>query len=312
MNKIKLGISACLIGEKVRYDAGCKLDPFFVYTLGRYVEWVPICPEVESGLSVPREPMQLQGDARSPRLVTVMTAKDYTHRLAAWAEKKIAIIKHQGLCGFVLKSRSPSCGIRPIRVYSENGAFAGSAPGIFAQALSKSLPSMPIEDESGLHKLELRENFIDRVFVFMRWKKFIAADADLADFHSRHELIIMSHSIRHSGLLRGMAAKSARSGRRRHYEKYFSTLIEGLRLSSTIRKNTAVLRHAVHYLDNKLSVAETRELNDAIEKYYKGLSPLIIPTTIIMHYAKKYGIEYLKRQYYLNPEPAALMLKNHA
>ena len=129
MEKIKLGISSCLLGEKVRYDGGHKRDHFLSDTLGAYVDWVPVCPEVESGLPVPREAMRLEGDPEAPRLVTIRSGVDHTSRMRQWANKKIEVLASENLCGFVFKSRSPSSGMRGVKIYSPEGMpVAGPRP----------------------------------------------------------------------------------------------------------------------------------------------------------------------------------------
>jgi len=170
--KIRLGISSCLLGEKVRYDGGHKLDHFLTDTLGKYVDWIPVCPEVESGLPVPREAMRLAGDPSSPRLVTVKTGIDHTERILHWTEKKLRELEKQDLCGFVFKSRSPSSGMRGVKVYGQSGVPSRSGTGVFAGAFMSRFPLMPVEDEGRLHDPGLRENFIERIFVFKRWKEF--------------------------------------------------------------------------------------------------------------------------------------------
>ena len=167
-DKIKIGISSCLLGQKVRYDGGHKLDHYLTERLGRFVEWIPVCPEVESGLSVPREAMRLVGCHESPRLVTVLTGKDFTAEMQAWAENKLEELEKAGLCGFVFKSGSPSSGMRGIKVYSPSGKILGSASGIFAAAFMKRFPLLPVEEDERLKDPAHCEKFIERVFVFKK------------------------------------------------------------------------------------------------------------------------------------------------
>ena len=174
--KIKLGISSCLLGKKVRYDGGHKLDHFLADTLGAYVDWVPVCPEVESGLSVPREAMHLVGDPEAPRLVTIRSGVDHTSRMRRWANKKVTALAAEDLCGFVFKSRSPSSGMRGVKIYSPEGMPVGTGSGIFAKAFQDRFPLLPVEDEGRLHDPALRENFIERIFVYKRWQEFRSLD----------------------------------------------------------------------------------------------------------------------------------------
>jgi uncharacterized protein YbbK (DUF523 family) len=168
MEKIELGISTCLLGENVRYDGGHKLDRFLTDTLGQFVEYVPVCPEVECGLPIPRESMHLEGDPDSPRLVTTRTKQDMTDRMVKWAQKRVAELEDEGLCGFIFKNNSPSSGMERIRVYNENGMPVKKGVGIFAEIFMNHFPLLPVEDERRLYDPELRENFIERIFTLKK------------------------------------------------------------------------------------------------------------------------------------------------
>jgi len=311
---IKLGISSCLLGEKVRYDGGHKQDHYLTDTLGRYVEWLPVCPEVEYGLPVPREAMHLVGSPDGPRLVTIRTGTDHTQGMKEWAQKKLDALENEDLCGFIFKSRSPSSGYSGVKVYSPSGMSARKGIGIFAGAFVRRFPLIPLEDEGRLHAPELRENFIERVFVFKRWKEFITNDGTaggLVSFHTDIKLLLMSHSQKHYSLLGRMVAGEKRRKLREVRDRYISLLMDGLRLIATVKKNTNVLMHIAGYFKKELTPAEKAELLKTIETYHKGLVPLIAPLTLINHYVRLYDEPYLKRQYYLNPHPLELMLRNH-
>ena len=181
MEKIRLGISSCLLGEKVRYDGGHKLDHYLKETLGRYVDWLPVCPEVEYGLPVPREAMRLIGNAGAARLVTTHTGIDHTDGMQRWAAQRLAELEREDLCGFVFKSRSPSSGMRGVNVYTPSGIPVPRGVGIFAGAFMERFPLIPVEDDGRLQDPALRENFIERVFVFRRWKKLQNGEAKIKD-----------------------------------------------------------------------------------------------------------------------------------
>jgi uncharacterized protein YbgA (DUF1722 family)/uncharacterized protein YbbK (DUF523 family) len=312
--KIKLGISSCLLGEMVRYDGGQKLDPFLRNTLGRYVDWVPVCPEVESGLPVPRDAMHLVGDPDAPRLVTINTGIDHTNRMLRWVNEKLSELERMDLCGFVFKSRSPSSGMRGVKLYTPEGVLKGRCIGIFAGAFMQRFPLLPVEDEGRLQDPALRENFIERVFVFKRWQEHMRKKGSLGDlvsFHTMNKLLILAHSPKHYTALGKLVAEAKRYRREALHEKYTTTLLEGLRLIATAKKNTNVLQHMTGYLKKRLSSDEKQELQEVIENYHKGLVPLIVPLTLLQHHVRKYNVEYLKKQYYLNPHPIELMLRNH-
>ena len=313
-NKIKLGISSCLIGEKVRYDGGHKLDHYLKETLGQYVDWLPVCPEVEYGLPVPREAMHLVVTEEGPRLVTSRTGMDHTEGMRRWAGQRLNELGNEGLCGFIFKSRSPSSGMRGVKVYNPSGIPVRRGVGIFAGAFMERFPLIPVEDDGRLQNPALRENFIERVFVFRRWKEFQGRSGkikDLVSFHTDHKLLILSHSIKHYRGLGNMVASAKRYRPEKLHFEYIGNLMEGLKLLSTTKKNTDVLNHMLGYFKKMISSDEKQELLEVIENYHGGLVPLIVPVTVIKHYVRKYGEKYLARQHYLNPHPAELMLRNH-
>ena len=314
MNKITLGISSCLLGNNVRYDGGHKLDHFLVDTLGQYVDWVPVCPEVESGLPVPREAMHLVGDPEDPRLITIRTKVDHTAQMKRWAKKRTAELEEAELCGFVFKSRSPSSGMRGVKIYTEAGMPNTTGSGIFAHAFMKHFPLLPVEDEGRMHDPGLRENFIERVFVYRRWREYIKEDGSLGGlvaFHTAHKYLIMAHSGKHYTALGKMVAAGKKAQRGKLQADYLEALMEGLQFLATPKKNTNVLQHMAGYFKKQLSAEEKKELLDVITNYHDGFVPLIVPITLLKHYVRKYKEEYLARQFYLNPHPLELMLRNH-
>jgi uncharacterized protein YbgA (DUF1722 family)/uncharacterized protein YbbK (DUF523 family) len=315
MEKIKIGVSSCLLGEKVRYDAGHKLDRYITDTLGRYFEWEPVCPEVEYGLPVPREPMRLVGDPDSPRLITIRTGIDHTEGMLKWAEKKLGELEKEELCGFIFKSRSPSSGIEGVKVYTPSGMPSHRGVGIFGGAFMQKFPATPVIDDGRLHDPSLRENFIERVFVYRRWQEFIKKSAyikDLITFHTEHKLLILSHSPKHFSVLGQLVAKAKQYTREDLNAEYIILLMEGLRLIATVKKNVNVLQHIVGYFKNQISSDDRKELLEVIENYHKGYLPLIVLMVLVKHYVWKFDEPYLKEQYYLNPHPMELMLRNHA
>lgn len=312
--KIKLGISSCLLGQKVRYDGGHKLDHFLVETLGRYVEWVPVCPEVEYGLPIPREALRLIGTPEAPRLVTSRTGIDHTDRMREWARKRLRELERDDLCGFIFKSKSPSSGMRSVKVYGPSGIPSNRGIGIFAGAFMEAYPLIPVEDDGRLNDPSLRENFIERIFVFKRWKEFKKKGrtiGDLISFHTDHKLSLLSHSPKHYHELGSLLAKGKAYTLQDLHSEYLEKLMDGYKMIATIKKNTNVLQHMMGYFKTHLSKDEKKELGDVVDEYHKGLIPLIVPIVLISHYVRKYDEPYLKRQFYLNPHPTELMLRNH-
>jgi uncharacterized protein YbgA (DUF1722 family)/uncharacterized protein YbbK (DUF523 family) len=315
VSKIKLGISSCLLGEKVRYDGGQQRDSFLTDTLGRYVEFVPVCPEVECGLGVPREPMRLVGRPEAPRLVTVRTKQDQTQRLLVWARQRVEELAREELAGFIFKSKSPSSGMARVKVYHERGTPAGTGVGLFARVFMERFPLVPVEDEGRLHDPELRENFIERIFFWQRWREFWGRQPDLGGlvaFHTRHKLQIMAHSPEHYRQMGRLVARARELPRPEVLTSYLALALAALKLKATISKNANVLYHLLGYFKKQLSGDEKQELLEIIDAYRRGEVPLMVPVTLINHYVRKYREPYLQGQFYLQPHPVELKLRNHA
>jgi len=314
MEKIKLGVSACLLGEPVRYDGGHKLDPFLTDTLGQYVQYVPVCPEVECGLPVPRESMHLEGNPDSPRLITSRTKQDMTERMVPWGKKRVVELEGEDLCGFIFKSHSPSSGMERVRVYNEKGMPVKKGIGMFARIFMEHFPLLPVEDEGRLHDPMLRENFIERIFTSKRWREVLTRKenlGNLVDFHTKHKLLILSHSPKHYQTMGKLVAKAKGLLIKELYQQYQTILMEALELRTTPKKNANVLQHMMGYFKEQLSADEKQELLEVIDRYRQEYIPLIVPITLILHYVRKYDQPYLKQQIYLNPHPLELQLRNH-
>jgi uncharacterized protein YbgA (DUF1722 family)/uncharacterized protein YbbK (DUF523 family) len=314
MEKITLGVSACLLGENVRYDGGHSHDRFLTDTLGQYIEYVPVCPEVECGLPVPREAMHLEGSPDSPRLMTIETRRDITDRLRKWAGRRVIELEKNDLCGFIFKSKSPSSGMERVKVYDENGVPARKGTGLFARIFMEHFPLLPVEDEGRLSDPALRDNFVERIFVFKRWRDLLTGKRSLGgliDFHTAHKLLILAHSTGHYKTTGRLLAEAKAIPVRELYAQYQIILMEALRLKSTPKKNANVLMHMMGYFKKQLSSGEKIELLEVIDNHRKGYLPLIVPVTLINHYVKKYDQPYLKGQIYLNPHPLELQLRNH-
>ena len=312
--RIRVGISACLLGENVRYDGGHKRDAFLVETLGRYVEWVPVCPEVELGLGTPRETLRLVRIGEDVRMVMAKTGQDHTQGMRAFATRRVRELEKEDLCGYILKKGSPSCGMERVRVFDARGIPAKSGRGLFAEALLRHFPHLPVEEEGRLADLRLRENFIERIFAFRRLRTLFGKSwkwGDLVSFHTAHKLLLMAHSPRayeELGRLVGSAKKLPRAEVRAQYESGFMRALAEL---ATQRKHTNVLQHIVGYFREQLEADSRRELLSLIEDFHRGLIPLIVPTTLIRHYVRRFNVAYLRGQIYLEPHPKELMLRNH-
>ncbi len=314
VEKIKIGISSCLLGNNVRYDGGHKWDRYITDTLGIYFEWVPVCPEVEYGLPVPREALRLVGDPDNPRLVTVRSGIDHTDGMRRWVDKRLKELEVEELCGFIFKAKSPSSGISGVKVYTPSGMPSRRGSGLFGGAFVRHFPQVPVIDDGRLHDPPLRENFVERVFLCRRWKDFSKNEPsvkDLVDFHTSHKLLIMAHSPKHLSVLGRLVAEAKRYERKELLSRYAQILTEALQLIATVKKNTNVLLHIIGFFKKSLSPDDRRELVEITEQYHRRYVPLIVPLVLINHYVKKLNDPYLQKQYYLNPHPMELMLRNH-
>jgi len=312
---IRLGVSTCLLGENVRYDGGHKLDRFLVNTLGQYVEWVPVCPEVEIGLPIPRETLRLVGDHESSRLVAPKSGQDYTERMQNWARERLEQLAKVKLHGFVFKKDSPSSGLFRVKVYDKNGVPSRIGTGIFPREVMKHFPLLPLEEEGRLHDMNLRENFIDRVFAYHRWTCLLdenSTPGGLVQFHTTHKLTLMAHSPPHYQEMGSLVARAGSLPWEELVETYGHSLMEGLKVVTTPGKHSNVLQHLMGFLKDELTGEDKAELLGLIEDYRKGFVPLIVPLTLLKHHLSRHPVpDWVHQQVYLHPYPKELMLHNH-
>ena len=312
--KPKLGISACLLGEKVRYDGGHKRDFFLTETFGRYVEWVSVCPEFEVGMGTPRESVRLVGDKDKPSMITEHSGKDWTAAMNSFAAKRVKALKALELSGYVFKKDSPSCGVERVRLYSGNGAPTREGRGLFAAAVTRELSLLPVEEEGRLNDPVLRENFIERVFAYHRWQQLIKERKSLRAliaFHTGHKFLLLAHSVQHYQRLGRLAAEAKKQPIGEAYENYSRTFMEALGIHASAKKHCNVLEHMIGYFSKHLSAEERKELAELIADFRRQLIPLVVPLTLVRHYVRKYRVAYLQDQVYLEPSPKELMLRNH-
>jgi uncharacterized protein YbgA (DUF1722 family)/uncharacterized protein YbbK (DUF523 family) len=310
----RLGISACLLGQKVRFDGGHKQDAFLCESFGRFVEWVPICPELEVGMGVPRESVRLVEPVSDPKMIAERSGKDWTMAMKRFAAIRTNELVDLRLSGYVFKNNSPSCGVERVRVYDTKHMPSRRGRGLFAAAVIKTLPLLPVEEEGHLNDPALRENFIERVFAYHRWQDTLMSPKTaraLVAFHTRHKFLLLAHSERHYRRLGRLVASIKALPLRAAYESYGLVLMECLAVQASTKKHANVLDHLTGYFSEHLSALERREVVDLIRDYRIGLVPLIAPITLIQHYVKKYQITYLTEQVYLASSPKELMLRNH-
>ena len=313
-NKVIIGVSSCLLGNKVRFDGGHKHDRYITGTLGTFFEFVPVCPEVECGLPVPRESMRLVGNPEDPLLLTSRSGIDHTARMKEWTNSRVEQLAENDLCGFIFKSKSPSSGMERVKVYGKNNMPRAIGVGLFAKAFMERFPLIPVEEEGRLHDMVLRENFIESVFVYRRWRA-VASDFTLdklVHFHTDHKMLLRSHSEKHYRDLGRIVAKAGTLESDELITIYQGNLMAAMRLKPTIKKHVNVLTHMMGYFKKQISSDEKQELLQVIEDYRQHHVPLIVPITLMNHYVRKFNDTYLKEQYYLKPHPTELKLRNHA
>ncbi|MBN2163756.1 MAG: DUF523 and DUF1722 domain-containing protein [Pontiellaceae bacterium] len=314
MEKIRIGISSCLLGEKVRYDGQHKQDSYITGILSQWFQFVPVCPEVELGLGIPRETIRLVGDPEQPRLQSLKSRQDLTESMQQWCDKRVRELEAENLCGYIFKRKSPSCGMERVKVYSAgSGMPSNSGIGLYARAFMHHFPYLPVEEEGRLNDAGLRENFIERVFTLKRWREMLKHEnsrGGLVRFHERHKYLLMAHSIPLYRELGRIVA--AMKGRRLPdiQKDYHEGLMRAFSLRATVKKHINVLQHMAGYFKKQLDHDEKLELQEVFDRYHQGHVPLIVPVTIINHYVRKFDEPYLKCQYYLNPHPIELQLRN--
>jgi uncharacterized protein YbgA (DUF1722 family)/uncharacterized protein YbbK (DUF523 family) len=311
---IRIGISTCLLGEKVRFDGGHKRDPFLVDTFGRHVEWLPVCPEVDIGLGTPREPIRLARKGDGIRLVGVRSETDHTDAMRAYAARKAEELATLDLCGYILKKDSPSCGMERVKVYDPNGSPARTGRGVFAEALLQRLPGLPVEEEGRLSDPRLRDNFVERVFAYRRLRDLFSSRwtvGALVRFHTAHKLVLLAHSPKAYADLGRLVAGASSLPRRDVRGRYESEFMEALGVVATPKRHVNVLHHMLGYFRDTLDGASRGELAASIQDYGHGLVPLIVPITLFRHHVRVLKVAYLSGQVYLDPHPKELMLRNH-
>ncbi len=311
---IRVGVSACLLGQEVRYDGGHKRDRFLTDVLGSYVEWVPVCPEMEAGLGVPRPTVRLVHVDGDVRMIDPASGDDHTHRLEVAARRRIAGLRRLELCGFVLKRDSPSCGMERVKLYREKGMPKRETRGLFAGPLMEALPSLPIEEEGRLNDAVLRENFIERIFAYRRLRNLFSGrwtPGQVVAFHTAHKLQLMAHSPEDYRRLGRLVAGVKRQPRAEFREAYEAGFMAALTRRASRGRNTNVLQHMAGFLREALDPGDRSELAGMIHDYRAGLVPLVVPLTLLRHHARRHAVAYLLDQIYLEPHPKELMLRNH-
>ncbi len=309
-------MSSCLLGEEVRFDGGHKRDGFVVDQLGRWVDWVSVCPEVDIGLGIPRPTIRLveATDAGGVCLLTPSTGADVTGKMQRYAATRVKTLQKLDLDGYVLKKNSPSCGMTRLPVYRHGNLLHRRGVGLFARALIDACPGLPIEEDGRLNEPRRRETFIARVFCRNRWRRLVRRGLRrrrLVEFHAAHTLLIRAHNTAGCARLGRLVTRAGRMDDRSLFARYEQGLQTSLRTPATRKKHVNILQHAMGYLTPALAPRETQEIWTAIDGFRRGMLPLVEPTTLMRVNIVRHGIEYLAGQLYFDPYPTELMLRHH-
>ena len=310
---IPVGVSTCLLGERVRHDGGHKLDRYVTGVLGPWFEYVAVCPEALAGLGVPRPPIRLTGDPAAPRAVRVEDdSVDVTETLAATARRVVPDLER--VRGYIFKRASPSCGMERVKIYQAPGKTPRMGRGLFARAVMEAYPLLPCEEEGRLNDPSLRESFIERVFALDRWRRMTAGGftpARLVEFHTRHKLLLLSHSEVHYRAAGRLVADAGRREPAPLAAEYLRTFMQGMQRRTTRRRHANVLQHLAGYLKRRIDANDRQALAALVDEYRTGNVPLVVPIRLLRHHFRHAPNRYVEMQHYLEPCPDALGLRNH-
>lgn len=312
MKKIQIGVSGCLLGQKIRFDGQHKYHWYINEVLGKHFEYLSVCPELEVGMGVPRKTVRLVGDLKNPEMIEPVSGTNWTKKMHEYGQKKLP--KLGDLSGFIFKKGSPSCGVFRTKVYQDNGIPLANGRGLFAEAFCKRWPLIPVEEEGRLNDAKLRENFIERVFGYHRLKILISSRfkrGDWVNFHGRSKFLILAHSRKHYNELGQLVANIAAYSPTEFREEYAKVYMAALAVKTTTKKNSDALQHVFGFFKKFIGSKEKRDILQVIENYRLGNHPLIVPVTLLNHYINIHEIPYIKEQFYLNPHPVDLSLRNY-
>jgi uncharacterized protein YbgA (DUF1722 family)/uncharacterized protein YbbK (DUF523 family) len=309
--KIPVGISSCLIGEKVRFDGGHKQNRYIIDTLGQYFDFRPFCPEMAIGLGVPRDTIRLVEFDGGIEAVGVKNQQhNVTRELVDIAEAQKSW--HQEIFGYIVKKDSPSCGMERVKVWGKDQAQRRGT-GLYTATMMRNFAELPVEEEGRLGDPLLRENFVQRVYIHKRWRDMLESGLDwasLTEFHARHKLILFSHSQELGRQLGRELSEAHKEPVDDYAPRYLAQLMKILKKTARRSNHVNVLEHIRGYLKDSLDTDDKAELTQSIENYRLGLLPLIVPITLLRHHFRKTPNEYIERSYYMRPHPDELMLLN--
>lgn len=310
---IRIGVSSCVIGEEVRWNGGHSRQRYLTDMLGPFVEYVPVCPEVEVGMGVPRPTVRLVREGDDTRMIEPKNGVDWTSSMRRLSLKRSSELADEGLHGFVLKKDSPTCGVFRVRIYTDSGVERNGR-GIFADALMRRMPHLPVEEEGRLNDAKIRENFVERIFAYRRLKDLFRPRwtiGNIVAFHTREKLLLRAHDEKGYRELGRLVANAKAVPRAAFADDYMDRFMEIMRRPATVAKHVNVLQHMIGFLRREDDDVGRRQMHEAIADYRAGLVPLVVPTTLISHLATRHDQQILLESSYLSPHPKELMLRNH-
>jgi len=310
---IRIGVSSCVIGEEVRWNGGHSRQRYLTDMLGPFVEYVPVCPEVEVGMGVPRPTVRLVREGDDLRMIDPKNDVDWTSSMRRLSLTRSSELADEGLHGFVLKKDSPTCGVFRVRIYTDSGVERNGR-GLFAAALIQRLPHLPVEEEGRLNDARIRENFVERIFAYRRLKSLFKPRWTLGDvvaFHTREKLLLRAHDERGYRELGKLVADAKNVPRAAFADDYADRFMAIMKRPATVAKHVNVLQHMLAFLRWADDDVGRAEMHDAIGDYRAGLVPLVVPITLIQHLARRHDQQLLLESSYLAPHPKELMLRNH-
>lgn len=305
--RLRIGVSGCLLGHSIRYDGGHKRHRVVTETLSRIFDVVAVCPEWEAGMGVPREPVELVGDPKDPRMIGKRSGTDWTETMRQHGRQRTAEIEKLEVSGFILKQGSPSCGLNGVPVQSETTTHLAGR-GLFARTLAEAFPLMPMEEEVRLDDAPLCENFVECVYAYREWRDWTGEEASpgrLTDFHARHKLTLLAHSETHMRLLGRLLAKAKTAPLDRVTARYGTLFMEALKQPATTGTNTNALQHAAGFLSHRMDPEERKRLAALVDDYRRGLVPLSAPLALLRRHAAEQGDVYVLRQSFLDERSTA-------
>lgn len=310
--KAKVGISSCVLGEKVRFDSGHKISNFVTKELSSYLEFISVCPEVGIGLSVPRPTIRLiSNDERIALVETKDETKDYTDLMIDFSNAQVDRLNQESLCGYIVCAKSPTCGMERVKVYKNKRADKEGV-GMYTEILMRRMPWLPIEEDGRLNDPVLRENFISRIYSLQDLYHSMGDEVTrgkIVAFHSRYKLTLMAHHPDSYRSLGQLVANIKDYSTQEFFTKYRLEFMNAMKNRASRKNNTNVLMHIQGYFKRSLDKPQKAELAKVIDDYRTGLLPLLAPLTLIKHYLSTYPDDYLANQKYLEPYPQELRLR---